>query len=156
MSLTIKNLTTCPDVIAILTQWHHQQWHALNPACSLQDRQTKLEEHLHTQTLPQTFVAFVNETVVGSASIVLHDMDTRPDLTPWLASVYIDKPFRHQGIAKALIAQIEQYALQQHIKRLYLFTFPDIEAFYWQQAWQTLEKTTYKNQNIVVMYKYIS
>jgi len=33
----------------------------------------------------------------------MNDMDIKPDLSPWLAAVYVKKDFRHQGMATVLI-----------------------------------------------------
>jgi len=50
-----------------------------------------------------TLIAFEGGQPVGLVSLVLHDMDTRKDLSPWLAGLHIRLPFRSLGIALALI-----------------------------------------------------
>ncbi len=53
-----------------------------------------------------TFVASASGNLLGSAMLVAQDMDTRTDLTPWLASVFVAPEHRRQGIATKLIAQV--------------------------------------------------
>ena len=67
--------------------------------------------------------------MVGSASLIAQDMDTRPELSPWLASVYVAAEHRRQGIGSALVRRVAQEAAALGVETLYLFT-PDQEHFY--------------------------
>ena len=90
----------------------------------------------------------------GTASIYVHDMDTRPDLSPWLAAVYVAPAYRKQGIGSALVKAVESAAQQIQIARLYLFT-PDQEHFYARLGWSVLERVEYRHQTVVVMDKFV-
>ncbi len=97
-------------------------------------------------------VAFQEDQPAGTASIYVHDLETRPDLSPWLAAVYVDPLFRRQGIGSALVQAIEREACRLQIARLYLFT-PDQEPFYTRLGWSLLERQEYWNESVVVMTK---
>jgi hypothetical protein len=56
---------------------------------------------------PQTFVLLVNEQPVGTASLVAHDMDERPDLTPWLAGVFVIPEARGHRHPIRLVQSVE-------------------------------------------------
>ena len=38
------------------------------------------------------FVATCEQTVIGTASLIECDMETHPEWSPWLASVYVAAP----------------------------------------------------------------
>jgi GNAT superfamily N-acetyltransferase len=55
----------------------------------------------------ETFVLFEESRPVGTASLAHEDLETRPDLTPWLAGVYVEPAFRGRGHGTALVRQVE-------------------------------------------------
>ncbi len=86
------------------------------------------------------------------ASIFVQDMSTRPDLTPWLAGVFVAPDQRGKGIGSALVQAIEAKALELGISRLYLFT-PDKQHFYARLGWSPLEWTDYRTERVLIMQK---
>ncbi len=94
--------------------------------------------------------AIEDGTVLGSASLVAHDMDTRMDLSPWLASVLVAPEHRRRGVGTALIHRVVDEARTLGFRTLYLFT-PDKEALYTKLGWQFLERTEYLAQTVVIM-----
>lgn len=100
--------------------------------------------------IPSTFIAKENN-LMGSASIIEQDMDTRPELTPWLASVFVAPEYRNNGVGSSLVKHIMQTAKQAGIEKLYLFT-PDRETFYEKLGWQVLSREIYRGHSVTVMY----
>jgi predicted N-acetyltransferase YhbS len=96
------------------------------------------------------FVAVSRQAVLGSASLVAYDMDTRMDLSPWLASVYVATEHRRQGIGTALVRRVVQEAEALGVQALHLYT-PDKEPFYACLGWSVIERTTYQSYPQVVM-----
>jgi predicted N-acetyltransferase YhbS len=47
-------------------------------------------------------IAFSGQQAFGSAQLIAHDMDTRMELTPWLAGVYTAAEYRGRGIGIGL------------------------------------------------------
>lgn len=151
-SIRITDLRQCPQYLEQLATWHHEEWANLNPGQSLEQRLVSMQDYLGKKVIPSTFVALGedNETLMGSAALIENDMDTRPDLTPWLASVFVAPAFRRQGVGRALINRVIQHCYHNQIPRLYLFT-PDQERFYATSGWQTLGHCEYRNHDITVM-----
>lgn len=110
--------------------------------------------HLNWDHIPLTLIAFLDGQPAGTASIYVHDLDARPDLSPWLAAVYVAPSFRKQGIGSKLVKAVESVAQKLQIGRLYLFT-PDQEHFYTNLGWSVLERLEYRNQTVVVMDKFM-
>ena len=151
---TIAYLFEHPQHIPTLAAWHHAQWGHLNPAKSLEVRlerlQAELATHLAQRTIPTTFIAVEGPRVLGSASLVAHDMDLRPNLTPWLASVFVDPTRRGQGIGSQLVERVAAEAAAIGVPRLYLFT-PDRMSLYARLGWRTLEQVEYRGELETVM-----
>jgi predicted N-acetyltransferase YhbS len=79
--------------------------------------------------LPRTWVAVAGETPVGCARFVAADHADRPDLTPWLASVYVEPAWRRRGIASVLVRTVQAASRAAGYPALYLYT-PDQARLY--------------------------
>jgi predicted N-acetyltransferase YhbS len=148
--MKIDYLAEHKEFIPVLAKWHQEQWSYLNPSRSLADRTKELEQSASKNQVPLTFVAISGGVLLGSASLVEHDMDTRMDLSPWLASVYVAAPHREQGVGSALVKSAVDEAQNLNIKTLYLFT-PDQQQFYARFGWTTLEYTEYRGEKETIM-----
>ena len=139
-----------PGCIEQLAGWHFAQWGLTNPASTIERRIERLRGHLLPGRVPQTFVAVDGERLLGSASLVSADLASREDLSPWLASVYVDAPFRNRGIGSALVTRVAQEARSLGFPNLYLFT-PDRAAFYAGLGWQAVELADWHGTQVTVM-----
>src|ERR1700704_3831226 len=100
--MTIEYLADFPDALPILAEWQHREWGHLRAGDSLEKRRARLQGYSNRDRIPLTVVALEGGEVLGSASLVLHDMETRMELTPWLAGVFVGEPYRREGIGAAL------------------------------------------------------
>lgn len=147
---TLHYLADCPHYIPTLAAWHYAQWGHWNPAKD-EDRRTEgLETHLQKRAIPTTFVACEGEELLGSASLVDSDLDIRPELTPWLASVFVAPAARNLGVGSLLVQRVMQEARELGVPQLYLFT-PDREHFYARLGWQLVERPIWRGMEIAVM-----
>lgn len=127
LSLEIAYLADYPDDVDTLAPWLHAEWGWFTPGSTLEDRRAKLACHLNRDALPLALVAREQGRPVGTAALRVHDMDTRPYLTPWLASVYVHQSWRCRGLGTQLVARIELEASRIGFERLYLVTFDRAE-----------------------------
>jgi GNAT superfamily N-acetyltransferase len=137
-------------LIPTLARWHYEEWDSLNPNSSVEMYVQRLQSHLGRKRIPTTFVASSRGIPIGSASLVTHDMATRTDLSPWLASVYVVPGYRGQGIGSALVHRVVKEAQELGVDTLYLFT-PDREGFYTSLGWSTIEHIEYRGRQVVIM-----
>ena len=147
--MKIVNLKEMPHYLDTLARWHQEEWGYFKPNKTLAQRIERMQSHLLPEFIPTTFVAS-NHELLGSATIIEHDMDTRKELTPWLAGVYVAPEFRGQGIGSTLVLHVMEQARENMIERLYLFT-PDREAFYARLGWKIFEKTSYLGYAVTIM-----
>lgn len=147
--MQIVDLNTAPQHIAQLAAWHHRQWSYLDPDKTLEQRIEDLRGHLRGAAVPRTFVA-IDDELLGSASLIEDDMDTHPELTPWLASVFVDPAQRQRGVGAALVKAAMAAAAQAGLNTLWLFT-PDQERFYRQLGWRTVSREHHRGEEVTIM-----
>jgi len=100
----------------------------------------------------ESFVLFDGETPAGTASLAHDDLDSRPDLTPWLAGVYVPPAFRGRGHARALVRHVEGVARAAGVGTLWLYTWtaaPLYAGLGWVHA--GLEHEIKRNHQVVLM-----
>jgi len=148
--MTIINLSQEPHQIPTLAQWHHAEWADLNPGQALEHRIEKMQAYLSNKLIPSTFIYKHEDQLAGSAAIIESDMDTRPELTPWLASVYVAPEFRRQGIGSELVKHVMLQAKTAGVAKLYLFT-PDQAGFYAKLGWTAMAEEYYSDHRVTVM-----
>ena len=153
-TLKILNLKDEPEHLATLADWHQREWSCLNPGEDITMRIERMQSFLNNEFIPSTYIAKQDE-LLGSAAIVSNDKDTRPQLSPWLASVFVAENHRAMGIGSKLILHVMAQAKREGIKTLYLFT-PDNENFYKKLGWKNLADERYHGQQVSVMFIHLN
>jgi GNAT superfamily N-acetyltransferase len=148
----ITYLADYPQYLPIVAGWVFDEWGPEMAGSTLESIQAEFGLHLNRDCIPLTMLALVEGQPVGTASIFRHDMDTRMDLSPWLAAVYVVPEFRGQGIGSQLVRAIEGVAVRLQLGQLYLFT-PDRAPFYARLGWSVLETVEYRQHSNVMMTK---
>jgi predicted N-acetyltransferase YhbS len=124
----------------------------LSPGGTVETLAEQLKSHLSQDKLPLALVAVSGAEAVGSASLRTHDMKTRKDLSPWLASVYVPVDQRNRGIGARLVAAIEEKARALGFAVLYLWT-EGKENFYARLGWTVVDRVEYLGEQAVIMRK---
>jgi predicted N-acetyltransferase YhbS len=152
MNIRLAFLADYPEQLPLLAQWHHEAFASLNPNASVEQRVEKLKSRLGRGPIPTTVIALMEETRVGSGSLVEYDMVGRENLSPWIASVYVRPKYHRQGIGSQLMQHLESMARELGTGRLYLFT-PDMKPFYETIGWVVLEQAEYRGRKAIIMAK---
>lgn len=100
----------------------------------------------------ESFVAFEGDQPVGTASLAHADLDSRPDLAPWLAGVLVQPPYRGRGHAAALVRAVEGFARAAGIGTLWLYTWSAARLYArlgWREAGREIEMK--RNQEVILM-----
>ncbi|HVB84220.1 MAG TPA: hypothetical protein VND63_05020 [Rhodanobacteraceae bacterium] len=82
-SMRIGYLADHPGFVDELAALHFAEWSWLRPNETLAERTHRLRLCCGRGGVPTVLVAVAGENVCGSAMLVAHDMETRPDLSPW-------------------------------------------------------------------------
>lgn len=145
--MTIDYLRNVPEYTSTVAKWIYDTFpHEFET--------TTFEAWLEVMKHPErvTFVALENGRAVGTASLDFEDLPPKPDLTPWLASVYVLPEYRSQGIGESLIAAVEKEAVAKGFRYIYLHT-SDRANFYAKRGWQILLTVDYWGKTNTVMIK---
>ncbi|MFL1485875.1 GNAT family N-acetyltransferase [Marinobacter sp. LN3S78] len=153
--MEIVPLADKKEFILELAELHHGEWSHFNPSLTLEKRAEAIAKAAGREGVPSIFVAMSGGQLVGSAALVQQDMDTRRDLSPWLAAVYVKEGFRHQGIATELIARCEREAVKSKADTWYLYT-EFASRLYEKLGWRHMERCEYKGVVVSVMCKQIA
>jgi GNAT superfamily N-acetyltransferase len=146
----IQALRDRPEFIGQVAALIHNEWPYEFEGISLQ---AWTEQFQTLEGLDRTtFIAIEDSRLLGTACLDIEDLPERPDLSPWLASVYVIPEARSRGLGSQLVRAVEQEAWNQGVPRLHLQT-PEHENYYAQQGWTTLEHLQAWNKNVALMCK---
>jgi GNAT superfamily N-acetyltransferase len=98
-----------------------------------------MEHSLNENEIPQTYIAILDNSVVGMYQITMDDkIDVRPDYYPWLINVYVDEKHRGKGICDIMMKDAVSKYKELGIKRIYLHS--DHVGLYEKYGWRFLEE----------------
>ncbi len=150
--IAIDYLANCPEFVGELARLSWKEWQEV-----YQQRKQTLEhslknywDRMNTDRLPLTLVAVHTWELVGMVSLKFHDMDTRPDLDPWLGGLLVLPEWRNRGVGTMLMHRATEEARRLDVPRLYLWTH-SAEGLYHKLGWQVVERTDYFGKEAVVM-----
>ena len=148
--MEIIDLRKAPQHIPTIARWHFDEWGYLNPGKTLEYRIQRMQRYLGNNPIPRMLILVDGESVLGTAALIEEDMDNHPELTPWLAGVYIREDKRRFGLGKKLVQALMDFAGEQKLAQLYLFT-PNQSGFYAKLGWKTLAQETYRDAPVTIM-----
>ena len=149
----IVALADRPDLVPPLAAALWQFWGSTFPEKTVAVRSESLRRRMNRDRLPVAVVAVGPDgQALGTASILPDDMETRPDLNPWLATVFVMPGQRSRGLGAALCRAAEAEAWRLGVPRLHLFTF-DKRAYYAGLGWTDLETVTFAGRETAIMVK---
>ncbi|MFD1020999.1 GNAT family N-acetyltransferase [Thalassobacillus hwangdonensis] len=93
-------------------------------------------EHSSTTSadLPRFYLALDGEKIVGTYALLRNDLNSRQDLCPWLACLYIDPAYRGKGLGAKLLEDGLNRTNEKGYDTLYLTT--DLEGYYEKYGWK--------------------
>lgn len=147
--VTVAYLADHREFIPQLAPLLHAEWGYLHPGATLADRVALLDESCRRDELPIALVAHVAGELLGTAALS-PGLRERPDLTPWLAGVYVLAAHRGRGIGSVLVRAIEAEAWRLGFARLYLVTAGK-EPFYEALGWRAVEQQFEHGEHVTVM-----
>lgn len=84
--------------------------------------------------LPRFYVATEDGDIIGTYALLRNDLNSRQDLCPWLACLFVNEKHRGRGIGAELLRHGLKEAANKGYNKLYLST--DLESYYEKYGWQ--------------------
>jgi GNAT superfamily N-acetyltransferase len=129
------------------------EWGSEKSEQGIEKTKNRILSRLNTDKIPLILIAFTGDKCIGTVAIVEDDLEKRPDLTPWIASVYIEENHRGHGIAKLLVETAMRKAKALGLKNIYLHT-ETAHGLYDKMGWQRLAETTNDRSEPSTIYFY--
>ncbi|WP_026580914.1 GNAT family N-acetyltransferase [Bacillus sp. J33] len=83
--------------------------------------------------IPLFYAAIENERIIGTYALIRNDLNSRQDLYPWLACVYVNEEYRGRKLGSVLLDHALSEAAKLGFEKLYLTT--DLEGYYEKYGW---------------------
>ena len=135
--IEIVTIADRPDLAPIIADWLWSEGRKHN-GYSLSQTVATIATSTSQIGPPQTFILLAAGNPVGTSSLVVADLDERPDLTPWLADVFVAPEARRKGHVSSLIQAVETAAIAASIQTLWLHT-EHAARIYTKAGWQPVE-----------------
>jgi GNAT superfamily N-acetyltransferase len=142
----IVALSEQPALVVEVAGWIKQAFRYLD-GITAEELCTRLRARKRPE---ESFVLLEDNIPVGVASFRHHDLASRPDLTPWLSTVYVVPEYRRRGYASALVRQVETFAKAQNVTTLWLYTLHSA-GLYARLGWHRAGLARDPNYVVVLM-----
>ena len=101
----------------------------------------RLQDNMKATAIPFTLVAHDAGVFLGTASVIASDLSERPQLTPWVAAVWVERSARRCGIGSTLVNRASRDCLALGFKSAYLCAQPRMTHFYERLGWTIVERS---------------
>jgi GNAT superfamily N-acetyltransferase len=136
--------------LPIIALWQYMEWGHLVENDSTERRMKELEGKLQTDRLPLSMIAFSGDRLFGAIDIVVHDLPTYHNLSPWLTNLFVEQSVRRKGVGSTLFRFAVTHAHQMGIRDIFLYTW-DHESFYRKLGCILVEESEYFTRRISIM-----
>jgi len=136
--MIIDTLSNHPEQLEVVATMIHTEFVQKKKGTAPYEKVKAFLDKKPSEPYPMTFVALDDATCIGTVSLFENDLNERLAYTPWLASLFVEKVYRNQGIAQQLINQLIVYAKSLQITTIYLKT-ENASAYYIKLGWTLVE-----------------
>lgn len=150
MDVHIAPLADHPELVPTITKWIYGEWGRFDASRDFDHWLASVQRRTVPDRVPTAVVAFADGEPVATASLIEADMDTHPELTPWLADVFVLPEYRGRGLGSAVAQAIMDAAGRIGLKRLYLFT-ADAQEVYARLGWEEFAREDYHGRDATLM-----
>ena len=86
--------------------------------------------------IPSFYVAAIDDQIIGTYALIRNDLNSRQDLSPWLACLFVEERFRGESLGAAML----DHGLREAAKRGYKFLYltSDLNGFYEKYGWEKI------------------
>lgn len=148
----IENIADYLDTLDTIADWHWNEWGHHHPDGSRNEWAAGLRTRTNRTTIPMTFIALEadRDEVLGSITLIDNDMSTHPELSPWIAGVFVRADQRGRGVASALVRHAVNIAADLGVTRLYLHT-ESARPLYEGLGWEPIGEEDFEGELSTIM-----
>jgi N-acetylglutamate synthase-like GNAT family acetyltransferase len=139
LAFSISDLRECPEFFDTVADRIWQAWWRTD-GHPLEYISGRLRENMDASSIPFALVAHDGAMFLGTASVIASDLEERPQLTPWVAAVWVDQQARQRGLGGALVNRATQDCFALGVGRIYLCAREQRSGFYERLGWTPIER----------------
>jgi GNAT superfamily N-acetyltransferase len=143
LAFTIADLRQQPQFFDAVADRIWQEWWEPN-GYLLDHIRARLVENMQDTPIPLALVAHdasgTAGAFLGTASAIASDLDERPELTPWVAAVWVEETARGHGVGAALVDAAARACFALGFARAYLCARPRMTPYYERLGWTVIER----------------
>jgi predicted N-acetyltransferase YhbS len=149
----IEGLTLEQGLPATIAAMQFANWGRSTGFNSADEYERFLCDAARSSRLPAVLVARRGEKFLGSVNLLVHEMTTRPMLSPWLAQLFVMAEERDRGVGATLVRACLTRFAELGFSRVHLYTAAatTLPAYYTALGWKTIEETEYLGKMRAVM-----
>ncbi len=148
--IQIEYLADVPYFLPVVSSWVFREW--CRQEGSLERVVSRYRQRLSRGRIPLTLVALKDGAPVGIISLKLEDLPTRPDLFPWLGSLFVLPEHRGRGIGMLLVNQAEFIARELGVATIFAYT-DSLGERCEREGWVYVGDEPYHNEKNVSVYE---
>lgn len=124
------SLRDYPELLDTMVRWFHPKW-----GIPEEVYRESMEDCLNTDgPVPRWYAVMDGDNMIAGIGVIENDFHQRRDLTPNVCAIYVDEPYRCQGIAGWMLTHVCNEYQCMGIDTLYLST--DHTSFYERYGWE--------------------
>jgi N-acetylglutamate synthase-like GNAT family acetyltransferase len=135
----ISDLRQRPEFFEVVADRIWQAWWKAD-GHPLDHISSRLRENLNARPIPFALVAHDGDSFLGTTSVIAADLAERPQLTPWVAAVWVDRAARRRGVRAVLVDRAARDCFALGVGRAYLCARPQRSGFYQGLGWSAIER----------------
>jgi GNAT superfamily N-acetyltransferase len=139
LPFTISDLRQRPEFFDTVAMRIWQAWWEAD-GTPLDYISGRLRDNMNAEPIPFALVAHEGDAFLGTASVIVSDLAARPQLTPWVAAVWVEPEARKRGVGAALVDRAAQDCFALGVARAYLCARPRLSRFYEGLGWTIFEQ----------------
>lgn len=114
-TLKIIDLRERKDLIPKAAKWFSDKW-------GIEDKLYIKELTNDALAYPRFYIVLDDDKIIAGIGVIENDFHARKDLKPNICALYVEKEYRNNGIAKALIDRVKKDMAKAKIHKLYLIS----------------------------------
>ena len=140
-----------PSAAETVATWYFNQWCRDSGRYSEQYVREQVFSATNRDRAPLMVLAKRQGQLVGAAELKIREMADYPQYEFWVGGVYVDGPYRGQGIAAQLVVEVIARARAAGIAELYLQTEDLTGGLYAGLGFRPVEQADSKGVQVVIM-----
>lgn len=147
---SITYLADHPGFIDVCAAWELSYWRIPNATKppTFEDCRKLFQNSTDKNALPITLLVINEETnrPVGMGSLWKEDSDYWPEITPWIASLFVHELYRGKGLSEILMTALEDKARTIGLTEIYLTAIELVAPLYKKMRYEVVDTREAKDK----------